>query len=130
MTFMKMNQQNLQCSLKCVDKDTQVHIFQSCRPIVNKLELRDVFQLSPIYIYGSFVEQKQATEIFVKMYDIKKKKTDTPTKGISRKSPKWGSRYQDPRCISSSSTTVLSLDRITNYVSRIGLTYPSVLAIP
>ena len=58
MNFKKMNRKNLQCSLKCVDEETQVHIFQSCRPILDKLGLREVPQLS--LIRGSNVEQKQA----------------------------------------------------------------------
>ena len=70
MNFKKLNRQNLQCSLKCVDEETQFHIFQNCRPILDKLELRDVPQLS--LIYGSHVEQKEAIEIYSKIDDMRK----------------------------------------------------------
>ena len=44
--------------------------FQSCKPILDKLRLRGVPQLSLIYV--SHVEQKQAIEVFSKIYDTRK----------------------------------------------------------
>ena len=55
------------CSLKCNTEETQFHIFQSCRPILEKLEVSEVSQLSQIY--GRHQEQKHAIELFVKIDD-------------------------------------------------------------
>ena len=70
MNFKKLNKKKLQCSLKCVDEETQFHIFQSCRPILDKLGLREVPQLS--LIYGSHGQQKEAIEVFSKIDDMRK----------------------------------------------------------
>ena len=70
MNFKKLNRQNLQCSLKCTNEETQSHIFQSCRPILDKLGLTEVPNISQIY--GTTLEQKQAIEIFVKIDDTRK----------------------------------------------------------
>ena len=56
MNFKKMNRLSLTCSLKCNTEETQFHIFQSCRPILEKLGVSEVPQLSQIY--GSHQEQK------------------------------------------------------------------------
>ena len=70
MNFKKLNRQNLQCSLKCTNEETQSHIFQSCRPILDKLGLTEVPNISQIY--ATTLEQKQAIEIFVKIDDTRK----------------------------------------------------------
>ena len=57
------------CSLKCNTEETQFQIFQSCRPILEKLGVSEVPQLSQIY--GSHQEQKHAIEVFVKIDDIR-----------------------------------------------------------
>ena len=65
-----MNRNNLNCTLHCNVKETQTHIFQSCKPVLQKLGLKEVPEMS--HIYGTAIKQKYAIEVFVKIEDIRK----------------------------------------------------------
>ena len=40
--FQKMNRGNLKCSLKCNSDESQDHIFQSCTPVLEKLDIKEI----------------------------------------------------------------------------------------
>ena len=49
MKYKKMNRNNLMCSLKCNTEEPQLHIFQSCRPIIDKLGLIEIPSFNLIF---------------------------------------------------------------------------------
>ena len=65
-----MNRGDLKCSLKCNSDETQLHIFQSCRPILDKLGIKETPPLS--YIFGTPEEQKTAIDIFIQIDNERK----------------------------------------------------------
>ena len=67
--FKKMNRSNLNCSLQCKSKETQIHIFQSCKPVLDKMGLKKLPDFN--FIYGTHIEQKYAIEVFVKIEDTR-----------------------------------------------------------
>ena len=74
MNYKKMNRNNLMCSLKCNTEETQIHIFQSCRPIIDKLGQIDIPSFN--LIYGTPKEHKCAIEVFIKIDDMRKQIQD------------------------------------------------------
>ena len=70
LNFRKLNKRNLKCRLNCHYEESQSHIFQSCQPILDKLELKEAPNL--IHIYETTVEQKNATKIFIQINHIRK----------------------------------------------------------
>ena len=70
MSFKKMNRGNLNCSLKCCTEETQLHIFESFKPVLEKLGLKESPKLS--LIYGTPTEQKRAIQVFLKIDDMRK----------------------------------------------------------
>ena len=70
LNFKKMNKGNLMCSLKCENEESQTHIFESCKPILDKLGVRSTPSFSKMF--GTQNEQKQAITVFVAMEDIRK----------------------------------------------------------
>ena len=70
LNFRKLNKRNLRCRLNCYNEESQCHIFQSCRPILDKLGLKEVPNIN--YIYGTPVEQKNAIKIFIQIDQVRK----------------------------------------------------------
>ena len=70
LNFRKMNKGNLMCSLKCENEESQTHIFESCKPILEKLDVRSTQTLNKIF--GTQREQKEAITVFVAMEDIRR----------------------------------------------------------
>ena len=70
MNFKKMNRGNLNCILKCFTEETQHHIFQTCKPVLDKLKLSEIPDFS--LIYGTPAEQKCAIQVFLKIDDMRK----------------------------------------------------------
>ena len=68
--FRKLNKRNLRCRLDCQYEESQIHIFQSCQPILDKLGLKEAPSI--IHIYGTPVEQKNAIKIFLQFHLMKK----------------------------------------------------------
>ena len=58
MNFPKMNRGNLKCSFLCDQQETQLHIFEDCQPIRDKLDVIPSMRLT--YIYGTLGEQLEA----------------------------------------------------------------------
>ena len=69
LNFRKLNKRNLKCRLNCHNEESQSHIFQSCRPILDKLGLKEAPNL--LHIYGTPVEQKNAIKIFIQIDHIR-----------------------------------------------------------
>ena len=65
LNFRKLNKRNLRCRLNCYNEESQCHIFQSCRPILDKLGLKEVPNIN--YIYGTPVEQKKPSKYLSKL---------------------------------------------------------------
>ena len=70
LNFRKMNKNNLLCSLKCDAEESQSHIFESCKPILEKLAIGNTPKLSNIF--GTLKEQKDAIKVFVIIEDIRR----------------------------------------------------------
>ena len=70
LNFRKLNKRNLICRLGCPAEESQIHIFQSCKPIFEKLGLKEVPSINHIYVTP--VEQKNAIKIFIKIDQTKK----------------------------------------------------------
>lgn len=70
LNFRKLNKRNLRCRLNCYNEEFQSHIFQACRPILDKLGLKEVPNIN--YIYGTPVEQKNAIKIFIQIDQVRK----------------------------------------------------------
>ena len=68
--YRKMNRGDLKCSIKCNSDETQLHIFQSCRPILDKMGIKETPPLR--YIFGTTEEQKTAIDIFIQIDDERK----------------------------------------------------------
>ena len=68
--FRKMNRGNLKCSLKCNSDESQDHIFQSCTPILEKLDVKEIPPLSNIF--GTPEEQKTAIKVFCQIDSVRK----------------------------------------------------------
>ena len=86
MNFKKTNRNNLNCSLNCNTEKTQLHIFQSCRPILDKLGLTEIPSFN--LIYGTPKEQKCAMEVFIKIDDMRKHIQDNILPGGQIPGPK------------------------------------------
>ena len=69
MNFPKMNRGNLKCVFLCDQQETQVHIFEDCQPIRDKLDVIPRMRLT--YIYGTLDEQLEAILIFEKINDMR-----------------------------------------------------------
>ena len=98
MNYKKMNRNNLMCSLKCNTEETQIHIFQSCRSIIDKLGLIDITSFK--LIYGTPKEQRCAIEVFIKIDDMRKQIEDNILPGGQMPGPERA-RPQIPLCICS-----------------------------
>ena len=59
---------------KCNTEETQLHIFQCCKPIIDKLGLIEIPSFN--LIYGTAKEQKCAIEVFTKIDDMRKQIQD------------------------------------------------------
>ena len=70
MNFKKMHRGDLKCIFLCDQEETQIHIFESCQPIKQKLNILTTMKLS--YIYGTLSEQLEAISVFEKINDIRK----------------------------------------------------------
>ena len=68
--FKKLNRGNLKCRLNCESEESQDHIFQSCRPIFEKLILKEIPNINSIY--GTPMEQHYAIKIFVQIDKLRK----------------------------------------------------------
>ena len=70
MNFPKMNRGNLKCTFLCDQQETQIHIFEDCQPIRDKLDFSPSIRLN--YIYGTLDEQLEAIVIFEKIDDMRR----------------------------------------------------------
>ena len=70
MNFKKMNRGDLKCIFLCDQDETQVHIFQNCQPIKQKLDFISSMKLD--FIYGTLYEQLDAVVIFEKIDDMRR----------------------------------------------------------
>ena len=70
MNFKKMHRVDLKCIFLCDQEETQIHIFESCQPIKQKLNILTTMKLS--YIYGTLSEQLEAISVFEKINDMRK----------------------------------------------------------
>ena len=64
-----MNRGNLKCVFLCDQQETQVHIFEDCQLIRDKLDVIPRMRLT--YIYGTLDEQLEAVLIFEKIDDMR-----------------------------------------------------------
>ena len=64
-----MNKNNLMCSLKCNSEESQTHIFESCKPILDKLGVINLPKLCNIF--GTLKEQIDAIKVFVITEDLR-----------------------------------------------------------
>ena len=70
MNFPKMNRGNLKCTFLCDQQETQIHIFEDCQPIRDKLDFSPSIRLN--YIYGTLDEQLEAIVIFEQIDDMRR----------------------------------------------------------
>ena len=68
MNFKKMNKGNLGCRFHCDSEETQIHIFENCRPI--KARVSDPVKLNDIY--GSLEDQIKAIQTLSKIDNVRK----------------------------------------------------------
>ena len=68
--FKKLKKGNMQCRLNCESEEYQDHIFQSCRPIFEKLGITEIPNINSIY--GTPMEQQHAIKIFVQLDKLRK----------------------------------------------------------
>ena len=66
--FKKMNQNRIQCSLGCSAEESQFHVFEECKPILDKLGLNKKIRLDNIY--GTLEEQKSILPILMQIEAI------------------------------------------------------------
>jgi hypothetical protein len=59
--FKNMNKGNLKCSLNCDEIETQIHIFETCEPVLSRLNIAQTIPVNSIY--GSPSERKSAVEL-------------------------------------------------------------------
>ena len=86
MNFKKMNKGNLKCIFNCDNNETQLHIFENCQPIKNKLNFNTNVKLSSIY--GTVSEQKKAISVLIKIDSIRKQmKQDILPGGLIARTP-------------------------------------------
>ena len=57
-------------SRNCCTEETQYHIFQTCKPVLDKLGFLEIPEYS--LIYGTPTEQKCAIQVFLRIDDIRK----------------------------------------------------------
>ena len=57
------------CSLKCDSEESQTHIFESCKPILDKLSVINIPKLCNIF--GTLKEQIDAIKVFVIIEDLR-----------------------------------------------------------
>ena len=69
MNFPKMNRGNLKCIFLCDQQETQIHIFEECQPIRERLDYNTNVKLK--YIYGTLDEQLEAIIILEKIDDMR-----------------------------------------------------------
>ena len=70
MNFKKMNRGDLKCIFQCNEFETQVHIFEDCQPIKNKLSFHSDKKIEAIY--GTMSQQKEAISVFKQIDDVRK----------------------------------------------------------
>ena len=68
MNFKKLNKGNLGCRFQCDTEETQIHIFENCRPI--KARISDPVKLNDIY--GSLDDQINIIQTLSKIDKIRK----------------------------------------------------------
>ena len=57
--------------MKCDSPETQIHIFEDCQPIINKLKLTQICKINQVF--GTVIKQKEAVSIFVQMEEARMK---------------------------------------------------------
>ena len=60
----------MNCILKCGKEETEHHIFQTCKPVLDRLGPIKIPDFS--LIYGTPTEQKCAIKVFLKIDDLRK----------------------------------------------------------
>ena len=70
MNFRKLNKGNLICSFLCKSEETQIHIFEQCRPIQSRINYPANVSLDDIY--GSIDVQVRTIKILIKIYHIRR----------------------------------------------------------
>ena len=87
MNFRKMHKNNLKCSLNCDSLETQKHIFEECRPIINKIKLTTHCKIDQVF--GSVTDQKEAIQVFIQIEEARKKlvKSFLPGEQVARTPP-------------------------------------------
>ena len=43
MNFRNMNREDLTCSFKCNENETQLHFFENCQPLKTNVKLNDIY---------------------------------------------------------------------------------------
>ena len=81
MNFPKMNRGNLKCIFLCNKPETQIHIFEECQPIRERLDCNTNVKLK--YIYGTLDEQLEAILILEKIDDMRSHMRNTILPGGS-----------------------------------------------
>ena len=64
-----MNHGDLKCIFLCDQDETQVHIFENCQPIKQKLDFISSMKLD--CVFGTLDEQLEAVVIFEKINDMR-----------------------------------------------------------
>ena len=64
-----MNRGDLKCVFQCDQLETQLHIFENCRPIQNRLNFRSTMKIQNIY--GTVYQQKEAILVFLKIDNMR-----------------------------------------------------------
>jgi hypothetical protein len=69
MNYKKMNRGDLKCVFQCDELETQLHIFENCRPIQNRLNFRSTMKIQNIY--GTVSQQKEAILVLLKIDNMR-----------------------------------------------------------
>ena len=65
MNFKKMNKGDLNCIFQCDQLETQLHVFENCRPIQNQVDYIPTMKIENIY--GTVSQQKEAILVFIEI---------------------------------------------------------------
>ena len=63
--YKKMYNYRLQCSFGCLTDESQCHIFEQCKPVREKLELKETYRIN--YIYGDLSKHKAAVSNYIQI---------------------------------------------------------------
>ena len=83
--FRKMNKNNLNCSFKCNSVETQIHIFENCKPILSKLKAPNPIKLSKIF--GTIEDQCEVIDTLMNIEAIRKSMKENSYLGVHMPGP-------------------------------------------